>query len=176
MYTGASILTYMRDRKNNKIHHLKATDDDLDLDEWDISYPGSIEERGFTEMFEFAYLMAFHFLAEVTQAPLETSSLFTCNTELYISKDDIKGVNLIYKDFSEWRKREKTLNNIKPIIYAHLELLELLYPTSKECSGVNNEMFGYFDYYNSVINGAESMDLIPMNFFRNMGTILADVV
>ena len=59
---------------------LKATDDDLDLDEWDISYPGSLEVRSFSEMFEFSYLMAFHFLTTAIQAPVETSSLFTCNT------------------------------------------------------------------------------------------------
>ena len=62
---------------------LKATeegDDDLDLDEWDISYPGSIEDRSFSQTFEFAYLTAYHFLIEVTQAPVDTSYLFTCNT------------------------------------------------------------------------------------------------
>ena len=146
-----------------------------DLDELDISYPGNVV-RSFYEYFEFAYLMSFHFLAEVTQAPAETSSLFICNTSLYSWRDDLTFVQRIYTDFDTWRPREKTANNVKPILFAHVGLLELIYPTSKECSSVNREVYDYIDAYNLAMNNPESLNLIPMNFFKNMGTILADIV
>ena len=83
---------------------------------------------------------------------------------------------MIYNDFGEWRKREKTLNNVKPVLFAHVELLELIFPTSKQCSMVNGEMYGYLDTYNLTMNGVQGANLIPMNFFKNMGTILSNIV
>ena len=59
LYTGTSLLGHFK---------LSATQDEdevIDLDELDISYPGNVE-RSFSDLFGFAYLMAFHFLAEVT--------------------------------------------------------------------------------------------------------------
>ena len=145
------------------------------MDPLDISYPGSVE-RSYYEYLEFAYLMSFHFLAEVTQAPVETSSLYICNTSLYTWRDDLTYVQRIYSDFEKWRPREKTANNVKPILFAHVSLLELIYPTSKECSSVNTEVYRYIDAYNLSMNNPESLNLIPMNFFKNMGTIFADIV
>ena len=72
-----------------------------------------------------------------------------------------------------WRKREKTLNNVKFVIFSHVELLELIYPTSLDCTGVNGELYTIFDQYSSVMNDT---NLLTMNFFKNMGTILANVV
>ena len=127
IFTGASTLSHFRERKQLKQarakKHLSASqeeDEVLDLDELDISYPGNIEQRSLGEYFEFAYLMAFHFLAEVTQAPVETSSLFACNTSLYTWRDDMTSIQRIYQNFEEWRPREKTANNVKPILFAHV--------------------------------------------------------
>ena len=121
--------------------------------------------------------MVYTFLMELTKAP-DTSNLFRCNTSLVDGAVKVGAVELIYTDFYAWRKREKTANNIKPAIFAHVELLELLYPTSFECSEVNQELYTYFDTYDSVIlNGSqESANLLSMNFFKNLGTIFANVV
>ena len=48
------------------------------------------------------------------------------------------------------------INNIKPILFAHVELLELIYPTSDSCSQVNNELYTFFDAYNNMIEGPQS--------------------
>ena len=85
-------------------------------------------------------------------------------------------VRLIYEDFSEWRPREKLWNNVKPGIFAHIDLLEMLYPTSHICSLVSDELYVHFTDYDDLMNGASSFNYISMNLFSNMGTILANVV
>jgi len=73
--------------------------------------------------------MAFYFLVEVTDA-ISSSNLFTCHAKLLEWLYDIADIKLIYTDFEKWRKREKDWNNFKPIVFAHVEFLELIHPTS----------------------------------------------
>lgn len=121
--------------------------------------------------------MAFHFLAELTQASAETSSLFKCNTSLYTWRSDLTYLQRIWQDFEQFRPREKVANNVKPVIFAHISLLELIYPTSNECSLVNSEIYEHIDIISLAMNNPEGRrSLIPLNFFKNMGTILADIV
>ena len=165
MSTGASLLSYYR---------LAQSEEDEQTDELDLSYD---TVRGITEYLSFTYEMAFHFLAELTQATAETSSLFKCNTSLYTWHDDLTYVQRIWQDFEQFRPREKVANNVKPVIFAHIGLLELIYPTSNECSLVNDEVYQQIDLISLAMNNPEGRrSLIPLNFFKNMGTILADIV
>lgn len=171
MYSGVSVLTYFKKRLTTE-----SPDDADEADEFDLSYPGN-RVRGLSEYLSFTYLMAFHFLAELTQAPAETSSLFKCNTSLYTWRDDLTYVQRIYQDFEKWRPREKTANNVKPVLFAHVSLLELIYPTSQQCYLVNDEVYDQIDIIALAMNNPEGLNnLIPMNFFKNMGTILSDIV
>ena len=119
--------------------------------------------------------MALYFLVEITDAT-SSSNILICNASINQWVNDISQIILIYTDFEAWRKREKNLNNVKPIIFAHVELLELIYPTSVSCSGLNEELYTKFDLYNTMLNSTKNFTLISANFFRNMGTILSHIV
>ena len=137
----------------------------------DLSYPQGGHSG--TEYFAFSYTMLFNFLIEMTAAE-ESAQIFVCDNSMNSWVYDVDQVILIYTDFERWRKRRKNFNNVKPIVFAHVSLLELLYPTSYSCSEVNDELYAYFDNY-SLVMGDQS-NLITMNFFKNMGTILSNVV
>ena len=176
MYSGASVLTYFggNNKQKQQRHRLRAdATDELD---YDISYPGA-DGRTVSEFFKFSYELVYTFLTVVTQAE-STSQLSVCNTSLLDGATRVGYVEMIYTDFQKWKVREKDANNIKPIIFAHVELLELLYPTSSSCSELNAELYTYFDSYSAtILNGSfESQNLISMNFFKNLGTILSNVV
>ena len=57
-----------------------------------------------------------------------------------------------------------------------MELLELLYPTSLECSQVSSELYAYFLEYDRVMDGANNYILIAFNFFQHVGTFLANAI
>jgi len=57
-----------------------------------------------------------------------------------------------------------------------VELLELLYPTSLECSQVSSELYAYFLEYDRVMDGANNYILIAFNFFQHVGTFLANAI
>ena len=132
MYSTASILSYSVHGKRLK----EASDEE-------IRFPGG-EDRTFPSYFGFAYLMMFNFLTEMTQAPPD-AQVYVCNENLYTWNADVGEVILIYTDFEKWRKRETYLNNIKFMVFAHVELLELIYPSSESCSKVNSELYMFFD-------------------------------
>ena len=52
----------------------------------------------------------------------------------------------------------------------------MLYPTSASCSKVSEELNARFAAYDSVMEQANNFELIAMNFFSNMGTVLASMV
>jgi len=65
---------------------------------------------------------------------------------------------------------------VKPIIFAHIELLELPYPTSRICTQVSDELYAYFEEYDTTFESGSKLNLIAMNFFTNMGSILSNMV
>ena len=113
---------------------------------------------------------------EITKVDKTESPMFHCDKHLKHSLAKIEDVRLIYTDFGEWRPRERLWNNVKPGVFAHIELLEMLYPTSHICSMVSDELYVYFGEYDRVFNGAGNVNYIAMNFFTNLGSILASVV
>ena len=82
---------------------------------------------------------------------------------------------ILYTDFATWRQRSKLLNNIKPIIFNHVELLELIYPTSDGCLNLNTEIYAGLESYNDVVTHASSRNLVMMNAFKNQGTIISNL-
>lgn len=52
----------------------------------------------------------------------------------------------------------------------------MLYPTSRVCSLVSDELYLFFDEYNNVMAGGSNINLIMMNLFTNLGTVLTKVM
>ena len=109
---------------------------------------------------------------------MDKAKSYTFHCDRHIKHDlyEIEQIKLIYTDFDEWKKREFLYNNIKPVIFAHVELLELPYPTSRICSQVTDELLVYFGEYVEIFTGPDSVNLILMNLFTNLGTILSNMV
>ena len=102
--------------------------------------------------------------------------MFKCDNRLKHAQAEFNDVRMIYTDFEKWQKREQFWNNIKPAMFAHVELLEELYPVSLSCSRINEELYTYFSGYDKVLAGGDNFHLISMNFFTNLGSILTHVV
>ena len=148
----------------------------LEETKWDISYPGGENDHDYLDYFWFSYDAVLQFLWEITRMDRQKSYTFHCDKHIQHSLYEIEQVKLIWTDFAAWRKREKFLNNIKPIIFAHVELLELPYPTSRICTQVTDELNVYFAAYTDTFSGDDSFNLIAMNLFTNLGTMLANMV
>lgn len=140
-----------------------------------MSFPAT-ESRDWLDIAGFSYNMMFFFMWELTKVNPDESAMFKCDHRLNHALADFKDVQLIYTDFPKWQKRERFWNNIKPAIFAHVEVLEELYPVSLSCSRINEELYTYFVGYNTVLAGGDNFNLISMNFFSNMGTVLSHVV
>lgn len=119
--------------------------------------------------------MMFEFLTEMVDAD-ETSQINICNSSLEQWVRDTSNVALIYTDFNKWSQETVAINNVKPFIFEHVELLELIYPTSNSCSKVNDELYTLFDQYSDIMEGAQNAQLIFMNFFKHLGSIMSNVV
>ena len=83
---------------------------------------------------------------------------------------------MLYTDFEAWRHREKLLNNVKPIIFSHVEILELIYPASYACQNLNSEIYTKLEAYNDVVTADDSNNLILMNALKNLGTIFHEML
>ena len=80
----------------------------------------------------FAYNVTFTYLSELTVAE-EDSAMYVCDESVFGTYESLTQLFLLYTDFEAWRHREKLLNNVKPIIFSHVEILELIYPASYAC-------------------------------------------
>ena len=116
-----------------------------------VMYP--IDGRTSGEFLSFTYLLMFYFLNELTNAD-STSQINVCNDNLETVVTDVSDVALIYSDFQAWRRYPLLINNIKPVVFAHVSLLELLYPTSDSCARVDNELYSFFTRYDSFMQGS----------------------
>ena len=119
--------------------------------------------------------MMFYFVIEMMDLP-KTAQFFVCNGSFSIWIERVTEIKMFYTDYEKWKKSPVPLNNVKPIVFEHVELLELIYPTSDSCIKVNEELYSYIDRYNVVMDGTQNKVLIIFNGLKNLGTILSNVV
>ena len=123
----------------------------------------------------FAYNVTFTYLSELTVAE-EDSAMYVCDESVFGTYESLTQLFLLYTDFEAWRHREKLLNNVKPIIFSHVEILELIYPASYACQNLNSEIYTKLETYNDVVTADDSNNLILMNALKNLGTIFHEML
>ena len=87
----------------------------------------------------------------------------------------VKNMILIYTNIYHWGGHEAFMTNFKPALFAHLRFIELLHPTSAYCWKIDSELREYFTETQTVFDTDDRDQMVLMNTFKNLGTLMKDI-
>ena len=109
----------------------------------------------------------------------ENTYFRTCDKYIQKYATTIEDIGNMYYDFHSWWGPGRFTTKLKPALYAHLNMLEYLYPVSTFCFSTNGELITLFEknaQIMSTANGSPNTILLLMNGLKNFGSLLKDIM